>query len=138
MNADFFNAHDRHRQDADLLFSNARWANADHLYGIAAECGLKHMMKSFGMPVDSTTGSPTERVDRTHASGAWIRFESYRSGHLNGAGYTLPVQNPFADWDVSQRYANELNFQQSRVHAHQLGAHSVQGLIRKAQLDGLI
>ena len=87
MNADFFNAHDRHRQDANLLFSRHRWANADHLYGMAAECGLKQIMQAFGMAVDTLTGSPAERKDRVHADGIWARFESYRSGHYQGAGY---------------------------------------------------
>ena len=39
--ADFSNAHNRHWQDAELLFCDRRWANADHLYGFSAECGLK-------------------------------------------------------------------------------------------------
>jgi len=38
---DFLDAHERHWEDAELLFGNRRWANADHLYGLAAECGLK-------------------------------------------------------------------------------------------------
>jgi hypothetical protein len=42
MNADFLDAHYRHWQDAELLFGRGRLANADHLYGLAAECGLTH------------------------------------------------------------------------------------------------
>jgi mRNA interferase MazF len=35
MQADFLDAHERHISDADLLSLAQRWANADHLYGIA-------------------------------------------------------------------------------------------------------
>jgi hypothetical protein len=41
MNTDFLDAHERHHDDADHLHANARHANADHLYGVSAECGLK-------------------------------------------------------------------------------------------------
>nr|VFK54807.1 MAG: hypothetical protein BECKTUN1418F_GA0071002_105616 [Candidatus Kentron sp. TUN]VFK55380.1 MAG: hypothetical protein BECKTUN1418D_GA0071000_103118 [Candidatus Kentron sp. TUN]VFK60455.1 MAG: hypothetical protein BECKTUN1418E_GA0071001_105815 [Candidatus Kentron sp. TUN] len=47
MNADFFDAHNRHWQDWEQLFASERWANADHLYGMAAECGLKCLMQAF-------------------------------------------------------------------------------------------
>ena len=41
MKADFLDAHQRHWDDAEHLLQAQRWANADHLYGFAAECGLK-------------------------------------------------------------------------------------------------
>ncbi len=43
MQADFLDAHERHWQDAELLLTNQRLANADHLYGMSAECGLKRL-----------------------------------------------------------------------------------------------
>lgn len=138
MNADFSNAHDRHRQDADLLFASHRWANADHLYGIAAECGLKRIMQAFGMAVNSMTGSPAQFDDRKHVDLVWARFESYRSGHHQGTGYALPLPSPFNDWKVEQRYAHESNFDQARAQAHRAGAELIFGLVKKAQLDGLI
>ena len=52
--ADYSDAHRRHWEDAELLFTNARWANADQSYGFSAECGLKAMMQSRGMPVRPT------------------------------------------------------------------------------------
>ena len=63
--ADFVDAHHRHWTDAELLFERDRWANADQLYGFSAECGLKAVMKTFGMPVDET-GTPEEREHRVH------------------------------------------------------------------------
>lgn len=65
MKANFLDAHKRHWNDAERLFAAACYANADQLYGMAAECGLKQLMVQFGMAVDSATGSPTEAVDKT-------------------------------------------------------------------------
>ena len=67
MQADFLDAHDRHWDDAGRLFAAQRWANADHLYGMAAECGLKRLMLAFGMPFDSVGDRPANQPDRVHA-----------------------------------------------------------------------
>lgn len=135
--ADFLDAHQRHWHDAEHLFQAQRWANADHLYGMAAECGLKRLMMRFGMEVNSA-GSPTDTKDWKHANNIWARFESYRSGRAEGVGYELPTNNPFSDWDVSDRYAHQSKFNQVKVQSHQAGATVVCGLVNKAQRDGLL
>ena len=56
---------------------------------------------------------------------AWDVFETYRSGHAQGTKFLLPSINPFNDWDVGQRYANQNHFNQARVDAHRLGAEQV-------------
>lgn len=138
MQADFLNAHERHWDDAEILLQAQRWANADHLYGIAAECGLKRLMLVFGMPYDMAKDFPASRQDRVHANGAWARFESYRSGHAQGTSYVLPADDPFNNWDVSDRYAHQSNFDVARATGHQAGALLVRNLIKQAKLDGLI
>ncbi len=138
MNADFFDAHDRHRADADLLFTSGRWANADHMYGLAAECGLKRLMLAFGMPFDAARDRPSDRDDRLHIDDVWDRFETYRSGSVSGTGYSLPATNLFGDWTASQRYAHQASFDEPRALAHQIGATEVQTLLKKAQNQGLI
>lgn len=137
MQADYLDAHDRHWNDAECLFQMQRWANADHLYGLAAECGLKRLMLAFGMPYDNARDRPGKQEDRVHADGIWARFESYRCGHHHGARYALPP-NPFANWKVAQRYAHQSNFDGQRAAAHQAGANAVHDLIRQAQQEGLI
>jgi hypothetical protein len=138
MQADFLDAHERHWGDAEFLFQSQRWANADHLYGMATECGLKQLMLAFDMPYDSARDRPEKDKDRKHADGIWMRFETYRGGHYRGAGYVLPSFNPFQDWDVSQRYAHRSSFDQARVRSHQAGARQVLELVRKAQREGLL
>ncbi|MGV6477202.1 SAM-dependent methyltransferase [Azotobacter vinelandii] len=135
MDTDFLDAHRRHWEDAELLYETARWANADHLYGIAAECGLKRLMLAFGMPVKN--GEPDHR-DRRHVDEIWARYEAYRSGHASGARYALAT-NVFTDWKAAQRYSHRRHFDQDRdrVQAHRAGADGVRGLIGQAEREGL-
>ncbi len=138
MNADFLDAHRRHLCDADYLFSTSHLANADHLYGMAAECGLKRLMIAFGMKIRATDGAPDKREDREHADKVWIRYETYRSGHLQGVQYGLPLPAPFDDWNVSQRYEQKERFFYARVEPHHTAAHMVHALIKSAEKAGLV
>ena len=137
MNIDFLDAHERHWEDAETLLENTRLANADHLYGISAECGLKCLMQAFGMPI-SSDGSPANKKDRIHADEIWQRYESYRSGHHHGVAYALPTSDPFGDWHAAQRYAPRSDFGDATVRAHRGGAESVRALVIRAQRGGLI
>lgn len=138
MKADFLDAHKRHWEDAELLFNEKHWANADHLYGLAAECGLKQlMMIIFGMKVDAHTGSPSDKSDKVHVESAWNRYRTYSSG-INATGYLLPSANPFQNWNISQRYASQTNFSEVVVKPHQNGAKIVNGFVHKAILDGFL
>ena len=137
MNEDFLDAHMRHWTDAELLYAAQRWANADHLYGISAECGLKGLTETF-------KNGPLAGKERRHImeankpETAWDVFEAYRSGHAQGAKFLLPSINPFNDWDVGQRYANQNHFNQARVDAHRLGAEQVGALVKRADAEGLL
>jgi len=138
MQADFLDAHYRHWEDAERLFQAQSWANADHLYGFAAECGLKGLMLAFGMPYDAIKDRPRNEDDRKHADAIWVRFESYRSGHVAGSGYVpAVVGNPFSLWSASQRYAHRSNFDVVRATGHRGGADAVRDLVAKAQTEGL-
>lgn len=143
MNADFLDAHNRHWQDAESLFAAMRLANADHLYGLAAECGLKCLCHVFGMQL-SGDGDPKNGQDRVHINhigncgkGFWLRYGAYCSGHL-GANYPLPATNPFSNWDATQRYADQHDFTRPLVEPHQQGAKAIHELIGKAKQEGLI
>jgi hypothetical protein len=136
MSADYLDAHNRHWEDAGFLFEELRLANADHLYGMAAECGLKRLMLRFGMCV-TTSGSPRNSLDKVHVDGVWGRYATYSTGHL-GAGYTLSGANPFTSWHVSQRYDHRSKFNQTDVADHRSGAKQVRDLLQKATLDGII
>jgi hypothetical protein len=133
---DFKDAHDRHFADANTLYHANRWANADHLYGLSAECGLKALMVSFGMQLQ-TNGAPN-KSDKEHINKLLPRYEAYRSGHHEGINYPLSQTNPFTNWDVNQRYDSQVGFTQSAVDPHQQGAKCIKQLVMKAQLAGLL
>ena len=69
---DFADARARHWGDAEVLFARGRWANADHLYGLSAECGLKSVMERLGMPMADDL--PPRRY-RKHVNDLWRLFE---------------------------------------------------------------
>ena len=133
MASDFLDAHERHLTDAELLFQSQRWANADHLYGIAAECGLKRLMCTFGMPVDILTGDPANRHDREHINRIKPRYTAYLSGK-ELIEYNIDL-SAFDDWDVFQRYSNQSDFNESKVSIHRNGASLVRELILKVKLE---
>ena len=137
MQTDFRVAHERHWDDAETLRASTRWANADHLYGFAAECGLKRLMQAFGMPLDHS-GSPAGQQDRVHADKAWERYDAYRSGRHSAPAYALPAQNPFSNWSADQRYANQSEFNEIHVSEHRAGTLAIREKLRLAFADGLI
>ncbi len=137
MNEDFLDAHERHWDDAERLYAAGRWANADHLYGLAAECGLKGVTERFkAAPLD---GKERRHIMEAHKpSNAWDIFESYRSGAIMGSHFVVPPVNPFTNWDVSQRYAHQSRFDQARVDPHRQGAERVMEFVITANLLGLL
>lgn len=129
MQTDFLDAHKRHWDDAETLFQAGRWANADHLYGMSAECGLKELMVKLNR-------GPLSKQDYVHImeakkDNAWSRYQSYLSGK-GATKLSLPLENPFDDWLAEQRYAHQSNFDPARVQPHQAAAKLIRDLVHKA------
>ena len=135
---DFLDAMDRHWQDAELLRREERLANADHLYGLSVECGLKALMKKLGMEMRGNR--PENSNDRKHINNGLLdRYESYCCGH-DGPRFSLPWQSdnsPFANWDISDRYAKRSDFTEERLEKHQSGAKDVKQLVARLKTEGL-
>lgn len=125
---DYRDAHYRHWEDAELLLQEGRLANADHLYGLSAECGLKFLLvRARGHLV---------RQERIHIDDLWPHFRllsNLRRLPLPG----LPQQNPFADWRAQQRYAHRSNFNPNFVDNHRQGALFVRKLVSAALQGGI-
>ena len=123
--ADFANAHIRHWQDAEFLFLAGRWANADQLYGLSTECGLKAVMVADGLSVDKT-GSPVGKYKKHVNTSLWDTFRTFVQGRPTGQLlHHLPQSNPFASWSVDNRYANSVHFGQTAVASHRTAARRV-------------
>ena len=134
--ADYSDAHHRHWEDAELLFDGQRWANADHLYGFSAECGLKAVMTRLGMPLDPD-GGPADSEYRKHVHELWPAFRTFVQNR-DGARYAklLPDGEPFADWSHHDRYVNRVCIEQANVTGHREAALQVRGMVELATQDG--
>ena len=130
--ADFANAHFRHWEDAEFLFRAGRWANADQLYGLSAECGLKAVMVANGLSVD-VAGSPY----RKHVNRLWGIFRAIVQGRRTGGWlHHLPQSNPFAKWSVENRYANSADFDEQSVGPHRAAARRVRNFYLRLKVNG--
>ena len=127
---EYCHAHRRHWKDAELLFEQRRWANADQLYGLSAECGLKALMPDLGMP-----------VEYKHLEEIWPDFAQFATsaqGRVN-ARYValLPSRTPFSGWSVQNRYAHSRYFPKSVVEPHRKAACAVRRMVDVAKQDGI-
>ena len=139
LQTDYLDAMARHWDDAELLWGQVprRFANADQLYGLAAECGLKALMtKLVNNFFDHSIGVPSSRDDRVHIDGAWNRYNIYSQGGA-AARYALPpMNNPFVQWEIADRYANQGNFRYTRVRRHRNGCLLIKNLVHQAKAKG--
>ena len=128
--ADFADAHGRHWEDAELLFDRKRWANADHLYGLSAECGLKAVMRSLGMPVDA--GEKPRGKYMQHMPGLWPVFLDFVDRRSDmPAARTIPDGECFRDWSIHDRYAHRQWFRRDNVETHRRGAQEILDMVER-------
>jgi len=133
----------RHYDDAELLYNNSRWANADQLYGIAVECVFKTIMVGLGAPVDPATGDLTKPKKHLQHNkpdkDLWPEFISFANGR-NGAKYAglLPSSNPFHNWAIEQRYSDGNVFDEAWVEPHRTATKKVFKILTAAQLNEII
>lgn len=137
MSTDFYNAFSRHDADADLLLENGRWGNADHHYGLAAECALKALLLQQGIPSDNgdIRSDRQYRPYRTHINDLWNTYQSFmQTRHA----YAIPPANPFQDWNIAQRYAPEKEITELATRNHAAAVGTLKQVINKAILDGVL
>jgi len=136
MATDFRDAAERHWEDAGYLWADARLANADQLYGLAAECALKAVMLGLGMNMDPATGRPKYPY---HINRLWDEFVTF-AHNRGGAHYASRVGagNPFANWDISQRYHHRNTITQHAAQEHKIGAAKAKAALDNAVLDGVV
>ena len=133
---DYLDAMYRHWDDAELLWGQVprRFANADQLYGLAAECGLKAIMTKFvNNFFDHSLGMPSNRDDRVHIDGTWNRYRIYSQGGVAPRYALPPINNPFVQWEIADRYANQGNFRYARVREHRSGCLAIKKLVDQAK-----
>lgn len=127
--SDFTDAHHRHWSDAERLFRCQRWANADHLYGLSAECGLKALLVAEGKHIDPPY--------KQHIDKLWPVFVQFIDGR-RGSDYLtmLPDGEPFQCWRIKQRYEHQNRFDAARVEPHRKAAQAVHDMVQHAIQGG--
>lgn len=132
---DFNDSAIRHLQDAELLYGQnpQRLANASHLFGVSAECSLKAIAKHL---------VPTARFGgrNGHIPTLFSELQNISPAIASNASLASKIavlQQHFASWQVSERYASQATFASNRVSQEQVGANAA-NLLRKNCLGGLV
>jgi len=137
MSVDFRDAAERHYEDAEFLLGDVRLANADHLFGLSAECALKAVMHSLGMPL-RPDGGPADRQHRVHINQLWNEFITF-AHQRSGAHYESRMTgglNPFDDWEINQRYNHRSSITRELAEKHQQAAMTAKQVLETAVLNG--
>lgn len=128
MPSDFYNSFERHKKDAELLWNSNRWANADHLYGLAAECALKALLLTQGIQI-------SHRKYKKHINDLWDQYNRFMQTR---SIYLIPTSNPFSNWNIAQRYENEINISRSNTQNHRNTVIHIAKIIKQAKRDGIL
>ena len=134
MQPDFYNAFCRHASDADLLLECKRWANADHLYGIAAECALKALLQIQGISFAENCTS-SDRKYWVHINKLWDKYLSFMQTR---DACEISDTNPFQNWDIAQRYAHEDDITEQTDREHCAAVDELRTVIEKARINGVL
>lgn len=96
----------RHLEAAEALFETNRRDVAGYLYGLAAECALKHLMQLSGMrplPEDQRRDDPFF----AHFEGLKTLLRNTAFGRRSGELRRYAERTSFMQqWDVSMRYSH--------------------------------
>lgn len=133
---DYYDAAQRHWDDASYLLSRRCLPNADQLFGLSAECALKAVMQPLGMPMNN--GRPSRR-EHGHIDVLWDEFITFANGK-GQAHYAafLGATNPFHNWDVRQRYENGSIVSMQVVMDHKSSAEIAFSCLTQAIVDGVV
>jgi hypothetical protein len=141
MKTDFKNAYLRHHVDAEFLFDQKRYANADHLYWLAAECAIKAVMIGIDPNLVAQNGELKKQSDKKHIDMLWPHFRFFLQGR-NASTYSsvFPApNNPFNKWSISDRYIHPKHFTKSKVQVHKAAVNgAIANLIAHARAQGVL
>ena len=139
--ADFADANERHWEDAERFYKENRWANAEYLYGLSAECGLKAVMVVVGLKTDGR-GSPGLAY-RRHVHELWEPFIAWFgmfawTEAFAKADYLRWMMDykPFEDWSHHDRYAKRSRFREVNVKPHREATEKVRSMVWYAKMGG--
>jgi hypothetical protein len=133
----------RHYKDAQFLFGGGRWPNADHLAGVAAECGLKTILLGYlGVTLNQRNMPVYGQANRSlgHINALWNELPQVVSGRTVGPAFTalLAGQSPFVNWTIDDRYSDGSAITQQDALGHINTAKAILGILEQAMLTGAV
>jgi hypothetical protein len=137
---DFRAAARRHYLDAAFLLDDSRVPNADHLAGLAAECGLKAILEGwYGATPGPRFLEWNGKQVKFHVDRLWGEVATGLVGRA-GATLALLLQGsvPFANWDVSDRYSDGTAVSDQSARHHVGKAREVIEILEQAIRDGVV
>jgi hypothetical protein len=139
---DFTASARRHVDDAGFLHGSARLTNADHLAGLAAECGLKALIEGYlggkRNPKDLITDPRSGKPMMHHVDTLWPEVALIIQSRPAKSLVQLLANQPFADWKVSERYCDGSHLTGAVVLDHLNAARKVVSILEQAIIDGAL
>ncbi len=110
MSENFQQAASRHWRDANVLYREGAYENADQLLGLAAECAIKYALGESGRPhknvhIDELWDKVTPNYIARQFSTLAVILQQFRP-------------NPWSNWSIEQRYFRDGYVTQPDVDRH--------------------
>lgn len=141
----------RHLTDAETLFNQGRMANAGHLYGFVAECGLKAMLLACGVTPGADGGIPLEHPVKSVKPHPLRQHMPSLTGRIAAHGQLIPDGQQatrymatmlslghFNDWSVDHRYWRDAALPLTSVAKWRHAAREVSTMLDQAKQDGVL
>jgi hypothetical protein len=118
----------RHYRDGELLSDSLRIANADQLYGFAAECAIKRALVS--LPGCANSGILASKY-REHVERLWdlAQVQGIQKRYPKLMTVLKNLRHPFADWSTNQRYERDDVVTEDALRRHRRAAARVLGSV---------
>jgi hypothetical protein len=133
----------RHFHDAEQLLASHRHGNAGHLFGFAAESGLKAVLVACGVPTDADGGIPRGHRLREHVPVLGDRLLT--DGHLVPDGRFATVclarvssLGNLHDWSIDHRYWADAALPIASLHRWRQCANEIMAMLDQAREDGVL
>lgn len=128
----------RHFRDAEYLLTDTppRVDNADHLFGVCADSVANVL---FDLAREKQ-GARFAESDKIHINRCWQELLDLRSSRsvLSQHLQNLPLSNPFADWNVNQRYRCDGQVTAAVMAKHHAAAQKMLGVLDALHVAGVL
>lgn len=128
----------RHFRDAEHLLADTppRVDSADHLFGVCADSVANVL---FDLAREKQ-GVRFAEPDRIHINRCWQELLDLRGSRsvLSQHLQALPPSNPFADWNVNQRYGCDGHVTAAAMTRHHAAARKMLGVLDALQVAGVL